>query len=369
MTGRRPIPDGVPLNLYGKPKRDATMRFYEKFVGAYIKTSTLINRRDVVSKVSDDSMTLVVRERRVEAHDENVISLVLVDPGGGELPAWRPGAHLDLRLPSGRQRQYSLCGDPADRRTYRIAVRRIPDGGGGSVEIHDTLTVGSALIARGPRNGFGFAAPGFGSPSERLHFVAGGIGITPILPMARLAERLKLDWTLTYTGRSRDSLPFLEEVESFGDRVTVRTDDEHGLPDAKELLADVREHSAVYCCGPVSMIGGMLEVLREVTDVEFHYERFSAPPVVDGVAFEVELAKTGEVLEVPADRTALDVIRKSRPDIAYSCQQGFCRTCVVHVLAGTPQHREVTLLDEDRERGEMLICVSRSAGGRLTLDL
>ena len=105
MTGRRPIPDRVPLNLYGRPKRDLTMRFYEKFVGAYIKTSTLINRRDVVSKVSDDSMTVVVRERRVEAHDENVISLVLVDPGGGELPAWRPGAHLDLCLPSAARRR------------------------------------------------------------------------------------------------------------------------------------------------------------------------------------------------------------------------------------------------------------------------
>ncbi len=381
MTPVRPIPDRVPAKLYGKRGRDATMRFYQGFIGGYVRTSTLIHRREVVSKVVDDSMTVVVRERRVEARDENVISLALADPGGARLPVWRPGAHLDLRLPSGRRRQYSLCGDPADRTRYRIAVRRIPGGGGGSVEIHDALGVGSVLTVQRPRNGFGFAAPGFGSPAERLHFVAGGIGITPILPMARLAQRLSLDWTMTYTGRSRESLPFLDELATFGDRVRVRTDDEHGLPDAAELLGPVREssvvgehsvageQSAVYCCGPAPMIGSMLDLLRPVADVEFHYERFSAPPVVDGEPFEVELARTGEVLEVPADRTALEVIRERRPDIAYSCQQGFCRTCVVRVLAGTPEHREVTLLDADRERGDMLVCVSRSAGGRLVLDV
>lgn len=370
MTGRRPIPDRSPQHLYGKSRRDQTIRLYNKFVDGYIRASTLINRHDVVSKEGPEhSLVLVVRERRVEAHDDNVVSLVLASPDGSDLPPWRPGAHLDLQLPSGRRRQYSLCGDPENRSTYRIGVRRIPDGNGGSVEIHDTLPIGSTLEVKGPRNGFGFAVPGYGSPSKRLHFVAGGIGITPILPMARLAQQLDLDWSMTYTGRSRDSLPFLDEVESFGDRVTVRTDDAHGLPVAKDLLADVAEHTAVYCCGPTPLVSGLLEELRGAVDIEFHFERFSAPPVVDGVEFEVSLARTGEVVTVPADRTALDVIRERRPNIAYSCQQGFCRTCIVHVLEGQPEHRDNILLDEDRERGEMLVCVSRSNGGRLTLDI
>ncbi|MFH5210467.1 PDR/VanB family oxidoreductase [Antrihabitans sp. NCIMB 15449] len=369
MTGYRPAPKVVPPNLYGRRDRDLTIRFYDKFIGGYVGWSMLIHRRAVKSRVDDNTTTMVILEKRVEAQDENVISLILAAPDDRELLPWHPGAHLDLRLPSGRQRLYSLCGDPADRRRYRFAVRRIPDGNGGSIEIHDELQVGSEIKVRGPHNGFGFVAPGYGSPAKHLHFVAGGIGITPILPMARLAQRLQLDWTMTYTGRSRDSLPFLDEVAEFGDRVTIRTDDEHGLPDPKELLNDVRPNTAIYTCGPVPMIGGMLDVLRNNPEVEFHYERFSAPPVVDGTAFEVELARTGETLEVPADRTVLEVVRQKRPNIAYSCQQGFCRTCIVRVLKGTVDHRDTALIDEDRDRGDMLVCVSRAAGDRLVLDL
>jgi ferredoxin-NADP reductase len=365
-------PAGAPASLYRTGERDLTMRLLEKFVDRYLGTSLMVNRRDIEQVIPKtmrpDEITVVVRERRVEAHDENVVSLVFEAPDGRRLPRWNAGAHLDLRLPSGRQRQYSLCGDPADRRRYRIAVRRIP-GGAGSVEIHDELTVGTELVVSKPRNAFGFSAPGYGSSAKHLHFIAAGIGITPILPMVRIADRLGLDWTMTYTGRSRDSLPFLDEIEAFGDRVTVRTDDIDGLPEAKDLLADVLPDTAIYTCGPVPMVTGLLDELRHVPDVEFHYERFSAPPVVDGRAFEVELIRTGEKLEVPADRSLLDVVREARPDIAYSCQQGFCRTCVVRVVEGEPDHREKALSDDERACGDMLICVSRATGGCLKLDL
>ncbi|UGT71924.1 PDR/VanB family oxidoreductase [Nocardia gipuzkoensis] len=364
-----PVPDRLPADLFGKRDRDRAVRVLDAVASARLRWTTLVNRRDPRPRVDDRRLALVVTERRIEARDQDVVSLVLAAPDGRVLPPWRPGAHLDLELPSGRLRQYSLCGDPADVRAYRVAVRRIPEGGGGSVEAHEALPVGSPIVVRGPRNAFPFAVPGHGSPAARLHFVAGGIGITPILPMARLAHRLGIEWTMVYTGRSRDTLPFLEEIAGFGDRVVVRTDDEQGLPDAAALLPGVGPDTAVYCCGPVPMITIIAETVREMPYVELHSERFSPPPIVNGKPFEIQFASTGEVLEVAADRSALDTILQARPDRPYSCRQGFCRTCKIRVLAGEPDHRDTVLTAAEHEAGEMLVCVSRADGGRLVLDL
>lgn len=365
----RSIPQEMPADLFGKRPRDRAVRMLDAVATARIRWTALINRRELAPRVDDHRIEVVVTERRIEAYDQDVVSLRLQAPDGRELPPWRAGAHLDIELPSGRLRQYSLCGDPADIRAYRIAVRRIPDGKGGSIEVHDALPVGTRVVIRGPRNAFPFAVPGHGSPSTRLHFVAGGIGITPILPMMRLADRLGVEWTMVYTGRSRDTIPFLDEVESFGSRITVRTDDEHGLPDASALLPGVTAETAVYCCGPVPMTAAVTAAIREMPGVELHSERFSPPPIVDGKPFEIEFASTGVVVEVPADKSALDTILETQPDRPYSCRQGFCRTCKVRVLAGEPEHRETVLTAAEHEAGEMLVCVSRAAGGRLTLDL
>ncbi|MFC6013338.1 PDR/VanB family oxidoreductase [Nocardia lasii] len=359
----------IPADLYGKRRHDPTVAVIDAIAGARLRWSALVNRHDLRPRVNDRRLPVVVTRRRIQAHDQDVVSLRLAAPDGRVLPRWRPGAHLDLELPSGRLRQYSLCGDPADERAYQIAVRRIPGGGGGSLEVHDALPVGSRLVVRGPRNAFPFAIPGHGSPSRRLHFVAGGIGITPILPMARLAHRLGVEWTLVYSGRSRDTLPFLAELEGFGANVTVRTDDEHGLPTAADLLPGVEPGTAVYACGPTPMTSAVVAAVREMPEVELHFERFSPPPIVDGTAFEIELASTGAVLTVPADRSMLDTILDARPDQPYSCRQGFCGTCVVRVRAGEPDHRETALSDADHADGAMLACVSRSRGARLVLDL
>ncbi|WP_425295870.1 PDR/VanB family oxidoreductase [Nocardia abscessus] len=364
-----PVPDRLPADLFGKRDRDRAVRVLDAVASARLRWTTLVNRRDPRPRVDDRRLAMVVTERRIEARDQDVVSLRLSAPDGRVLPPWGPGAHLDLELPSGRLRQYSLCGDPADVRAYRVAVRRIPEGDGGSVEVHDSLPVGSPIVVRGPRNAFPFAVPGHGSPATRLHFVAGGIGITPILPMARLAHRLGIEWTMVYTGRSRDTLPFLDEIAGFGDRVVVRTDDEHGLPDAAALLPGVGPDTAVYCCGPVPMITVIADTVREMPYVELHSERFSPPPIVNGKPFEIQFGSTGEVLEVGADRSALDTILQARPDRPYSCRQGFCRTCKVRVLAGEPDHRDTVLTAAEREAGEMLVCVSRADGGRLVLDL
>ncbi|XVQ13125.1 PDR/VanB family oxidoreductase [Spirillospora sp. CA-255316] len=305
----------------------------------------------------DRTLPLVVQEVRHEA--DGVVSLRLAAPDGRVLPRWQPGCHLDVRLPSGRRRQYSLCGDPADRRTYRIAVRLIP-GGGGSAEIHREVAEGTAIVAEGPRNAFPFLV------RDRYLFLAGGIGITPVLPMVRAAHALGADWRLVYTGRTRGSLPFLDELAALpADRITVRADDEDGMPDGAGLLRGARPGTAVYCCGPAPMIDAVREAFVPGGNRTLHFERFAPAAVVDGRPFEVELRRSALTLRVPADRSALDVIREALPDVPYSCRQGFCGTCRTPLLAGDADQRAPSDLDD----GSMLICVSRATKGRLTLDV
>lgn len=356
-------PDGAPVELV---TAGPLVRAIGAAVRASGRLSTLRRRRPrgPVAEVSR-ALPMVVAEVRPEAAD--VVSVRLAGVDGAPLPLWSPGEHLDLVLPSGRVRQYSLCGDPADRGTYRIAVRRLPDGGGGSVEVH-TLTTGDRVTVHGPRQAF----PLLSAP--RYLFLAGGIGITPILPMVRAAAAAGLDWRLVYLGRDRGSMPFLDELAVYGDRVLVRTDDEHdGPPAGAELLGYASGPGSVgYCCGPPPMLGGVRAAMRELgpggaVDV-LHAERFAPPPVLGGRELTVELARSGGSLVVPSDRSVLEVVRERLPDVAYSCRQGFCGTCKVRVLAGGVEHRDHAL--GPRERADtMTICVSRATGDRLVLDL
>jgi ferredoxin len=232
-----------------------------------------------------------------------------------------------------------------------------------AVGVRPRCTLSSrAPSLRCPRNGFPFV------PVGRAVFLAGGIGITAILPMVRAAMAADMDWRLVYCGRSRASLPFLDEIESWDSaRVTVRTDDIDRCPTGDELLSQV-EGGAVYCCGPPPMIEAVRTAFDRSPATHLYFERFSAPPVRDGVEFEVQLVESGTVVTVPADKTALQVIREVKPDVAYSCQQGFCGTCRTRVLVGAPDHREGRLTSEEQQN-EMLICVSRANGGRIVLDL
>lgn len=334
-------------------------------------------RRPVPPPATDRTIALRVVDRQVVAHDQDVIALTLAAADGKALPRWYPGAHIDLHLASGRIRQYSLCGDP-HAETYRIAVRRIPGGGGGSIEVHDTVRVGTLLTTHGPRNAFPLTVPGYGSPAQRLRFVAGGIGITPILPMLDLAERLGVDWSMVYAGRHRDSLPFLEELERHGDRIHIRTDDQKGLPSASDLLGPCAGGTTVYACGPAPMLTTIRSALVGRDDVELHFERFAAPPVVDGTEFSVSIASTGATVSVGADETLLAALNRAGVTAPYSCQQGFCGTCRVRVTRveggtsgeGEVQHRDTLLTEPERAAGYLLTCVSRGGDGqRLTLEL
>ncbi|MFH8710122.1 PDR/VanB family oxidoreductase [Streptomyces zaomyceticus] len=292
---------------------------------------------------------------------EGVVELRLEGTG---LPPWQPGAHVDLVLPSGLVRQYSLCGDPADPASYTVATRLIEaeqGGRGGSREVHDRLREGVEIEIRGPRNRFPLVdAPAY-------VFVAGGIGITPVLPMLRAAEAAGADWRLVYCGRSRATMPYLDEIEALGggDRVTVVAEDVSGFPDLG-FLAHVPAETLVYCCGPEGLMDAVTAAMPEGRDPRL--ERFSAAATTGGTAFEVELRRSGRTVRVAADQSVLAAVREELPGITYSCRQGFCGTCRQRVLEGEIDHRDELLTDA--ERGEsMLICVSRCAGKRLVLDL
>jgi ferredoxin-NADP reductase len=327
-------------------------------------------RKPAGLQVVERAIPLVVGARDVVARDQDVIAVRFAAAGGSDLPSWHPGSHIDVHLPSGRVRQYSLCGDPEDTSSYRIAVRRIPDGGGGSIELHDDLPVGTTVTTNGPRNAFPLTMPGYGSPAQRFRFIAGGIGITPILSMLAAAERVGVDWSMVYTGRSMDSLPFLEDLAGFGARVDVRTDDVHGLPSADELLGECQDGTTVYACGPAPMLTAIRAQLVGRDDVELHFERFAAPPVVDGSEFTVTIASTGQTVVVGADETMLTALNRAGVHAPYSCQQGFCGTCRARVHSGAVDHRDTLLTDPERDGGMMLICVSRAAAdGPLVLDL
>jgi ferredoxin-NADP reductase len=347
---------------------DPLLRLADVVVGRMSALSGAL-RHPVLPPPPEGAQLLEVVERRVVAHDQNVVALTLAAVDEKPLAPWYPGAHLDITLPSGRLRQYSLCGDPADRRSYRIAVRRIPDGGGGSVEVHDALSVGATVTTSGPRNAFPLAVPGYGSPTRRVRFIAGGIGITPILPMLGLADRLGIDWSMIYAGRSQDSIPFLDEVARYGERVEVRTDDRHGIPTADDLLGECPDGTTVYACGPAPMLTLIRDRLMGRDAVELHFERFAAAPVLDGRPFTVTLASTGQTLDVQADETLLSVLQRNDIGARYSCQQGFCGTCRAQVLDGDVDHRDALLTDSERANGMMLVCISRAAGDQLVLDL
>ncbi|QES50431.1 oxidoreductase [Streptomyces venezuelae] len=297
---------------------------------------------------------------RIVSRTEPAEGVLLLRIESPEFPGWAPGAHVDIRLPSGLIRQYSLCGDPADSGAYTIGIRLVEDGRGGSREAHAQLAEGAGIDVRPPRNRFAL------EPAGRYAFVAGGIGITPVLPMLRAATAAGADWTLLYGGRSRATMPFLDELSAYGSRVTVVAEDESGLPDLSPLAA-TDPATPVYCCGPESLVEAVRSAVPE--GVRVMAERFTpATSTTLMQPFTAELRRTGRTIEVGAAETTLAAVRRALPNTPYSCEQGFCGTCRHRVLAGGVDHRDELLTETERE-DSMLLCVSRAAGDRLVLDL
>jgi ferredoxin-NADP reductase len=300
---------------------------------------------------------------RKEIIAAGVVRLTLRRPGGEPLPAWQPGAHVDVLLPGGLVRQYSLCGDPADRSVMHVAVLNEPESRGGSRYVHEQFADGDPIRIRGPRNNFPLVA------APRYRFIAGGIGITPLVPMLAAAHDRGVDWQLLYGGRTRASMAFAEQLhDRYGDRVIIRPQDETGLLDLRAFLAGAQPDTSVYCCGPEPLLAAVQQLWPSE---HLHIERFT--PVADTgprAAFDVELTQSGRTLQVQADKSILETIEEAGIAVLSSCREGTCGTCEAVVLDGTPDHRDSLLTDEERAACDtMMICVSRSQGPRLVLDL
>jgi ferredoxin-NADP reductase len=261
-------------------------------------------------------------------------------------------------------------------------VRREPDGRGGSEYAHDRLSVGDGVALTGPRNNFGLVN------APRYLFIAGGIGITPFLPMIREVSRRERLWRLVYLGRSEGTMPYLGALrDDYGDAVTVWASSQRGRYDLAALLDSTPPGTAVYCCGPELLIAAV-ETLGAARGHSVHVERFAprphrrpepdevlraahdAPSTLDSSTFEVVMADSGRTLTVAPDESVLDAVNRAGANVPSTCREGTCGTCEVRVLAGTPDHRDSVLSPEDRAANEyMMTCVSRSLMPSLTLDL
>jgi ferredoxin-NADP reductase len=321
-------------------------------------TDTITTLREAEGDMVVDSIDVVA---------DDVVALTLVDPDGDELPPWTPGAHVDLIIDD-VVRQYSLCGSPSDSHTIRVAVLKAPDSRGGSVKVH-ALKAGDTVRVRGPRNHFALV------DSSHLLFIAGGIGITPLLPMIAEAQAAGVDWTLIYGGRSLASMAFRDELEKYGDRVQLVPQDEAGFPDLDGLLGAPQDDTLVYCCGPEGLLAAVEERCSAWPAGALHLERFAAKPgaATDGEgerSFELVLTRSGLTLTVPPDKSIFDTVQDAGVSVLGSCHEGICGTCEQVVLDGVVDHRDSVLNEEEREANEsMMICVSRCHSDRLTLDL
>lgn len=320
------------------------------------------------SNPREASESTVVVARRTLLTDE-IVELELRNADGSALPDWDPGSHVDVVLSEDLVRQYSLCGDPDDRSCWRIAVLREPDGRGGSRRIHDELNEGTRVSVRGPRNLFPL------EDSRNYVFIAGGIGITPLLPMISTAARSGARWSLHYGGRSLQSMAFTDRARDLsGGDVRFYPQDQVGIIDLAAALGNPDPDTLIYCCGPEPLLAAVEERCRTSWPSRaLHVERFAPRAVIgDEVdeAFEVELVQSGLTVTVEPGESILTVVEDAGVPILSSCMEGTCGTCEVPVLEGIPDHRDSVLTEREREaHATMLICVSRAATSRLVLDL
>lgn len=317
-------------------------------------------------------MNLVVAKTWREAAD--VQGFELVDAEGRELPPFTAGAHVDIEIAPGLVRQYSLCNDPKRRDHYQIAVLREQNGRGGSTALIDRARTGQTLTVSEPRNHFAL------EPSaRRTVLIAGGIGVTPILCMAERLAHTGAPFELHYAARSPERAALLERIRgsAFADRTKVYFSEgpDAARLDLEAVLADPVPGAHLYVCGPARLIEAALATAKAKgwPSSRVHREFFAPPEGEDQgptEAFEVEIASSGQVFEVPADRTATQVLAEHGIEVATSCEQGVCGTCVTRVLEGVPDHRDFYLTAEEQAAGDqMTLCCSRAKTRRLVLDL
>ena len=324
-----------------------------------------------IGEPSKHTITRPVVVESVTPAADGIARLRLVSPDGRALPRWTPGSHIDIEcgLPD-RSRQYSLCGDPQDARAYQIAVLREDAGRGGSAWLHRNVRAGDRLKIRGPRNHFQLD-----ESLRKVILIAGGIGITPIGAMARRAKALGIDYQLHYSGRSRRSMAFLDELTQLhGDRLHVYAGDEGQRNDFIALLRTPQPGARIYACGPLRMLQALEQHSAHWPADALRIEHFvAAAATLDPAnehAFEVELKDSGIVVSVTPDQTVLQALRAANIDVQSDCEEGLCGSCEVRVLEGAVDHRDVVLTRTEREANDrMMTCCSRAVGGRLVVEL
>jgi ferredoxin-NADP reductase len=299
---------------------------------------------------------------------ESILSLELERPDGGLLPAWAPGAHIDVEWRPQLERQHSLCSAPGDQSRWRLAVLKEVSGRGGSAYVHEQLRPGDLVQVRGPRNHFALA------DADEYLFIAGGIGITPLLPMIAKVADAGRRWHLTYGGRKRASMAFLDELKPHGAKVSIHPEDESGLLPLDILLAQSHPNTLIYCCGPEPLLAAAEARCSNWPSGSFHCERFAPKPVEAGQEADREIAvylqRSGLQVTVPPDVSILEVLRQTGVGPPFSCEEGTCGTCETTILEGVADHRDSLLSEAERKAGKtMMICVSRAISDRLVLDM
>jgi vanillate monooxygenase ferredoxin subunit len=318
--------------------------------------------------MTDSTLMVRVVARRDEA--DGIAGFEFVDVDRRDLPPFDAGAHIDVYVPGGLVRQYSLCNAPAERHRYQIAVLRDADSRGGSRGMHDAVNEGDAIRIGVPRNHFPLAP----HDAKPLLF-AGGIGVTPILCMAEQLAAKGAAFEMHYCARSKSRAAFVERIgaSSWANNVQYHFDDEHGQLNLDALLAGAGPERHLYVCGPQGFMNAVLDTARSLgwSDARLHYEYFAVTqPSGDGASFDVRLARSGRVVPIPANCTVTQALAAAGVDVPVSCEQGICGTCITRVLAGEPDHRDLFLSPQEQSRNDQFLpCCSRAKSRVLVLDL
>jgi vanillate O-demethylase ferredoxin subunit len=317
-------------------------------------------------------MTVLVRGKRAEA--TGVVALELVDPSGNALPPFSAGSHIDVEVRPGLVRQYSLCNDPVERHRYVIAVLKESTSRGGSIFLHDSVRDGDTIRISAPRNHF----PLHGDATRTVLF-AGGIGITPLLCMCERLAGSGKGFDLHYCVRSLDRAAFRDRLTAgtLGGQVHIHLDDgdEAQKLDVTASLGAYTPGAHAYVCGPGGFMAWVLESARKAGWPEdaLHREYFAAPATTEekpSGSFQVRLASSGQVLDIPPERSVMQVLADAGVELPSSCEQGTCGSCLTRVLEGTPDHRDVYLTDDEKAANDQFTpCVSRSLTPLLVLDV
>ncbi len=317
------------------------------------------------------TIEVLVQRRQQEA--EGIISLELVPVTNAPLPPFTAGAHIDVHVPVvGLVRQYSLVNDPHETNRYVIAVQQDPHSRGGSVGVHQYIQAGQRLLISPPRNHFELVS------APRFMLIAGGIGITPLLAMARCLSEQNRDFALHYVARTRPRMAFYEALQNsaFADRVYLYHSDEAGGAEfnLSQLIAWAQDDAHIYVCGPSSLIDAVVQqsTAAEVAPERVHREYFHNDTVATGAeaSFQIRIASTGAEFTVEAGQSITQVLEANGVFVPVSCEEGVCGTCLTGVLKGEIEHRDVYLTEEERAaNNQMAVCCSRARSSSLTLDL